>query len=61
MSYDRKNINKVYIILSPPNIKTGLDIMTPIKRVYHHDFMKIFINQKIKTYALYAIIQEIAI
>ena len=48
MSYNRKNINKVYIILSPPNIKKGLDIMTPIKRVYHHDFYENIYQSKNK-------------
>ena len=38
MGYDQKIINKVYIIISPPNIETAIDIMTPINGVYHHDF-----------------------
>ena len=38
IGYDQKVINKVYIFLSPPNIETAIDIMTPIKGIYHHDF-----------------------
>ena len=30
MGYDQKLINKVYIIISPPNIETAIDLMTPI-------------------------------
>ena len=38
MGYDQKIINKVYIFLSPPNIETAIDIMTPINNIYQHDF-----------------------
>ena len=38
IGYDQKVINKVYIFLSPLNIETAIDIMTPIKGIYHHDF-----------------------
>ena len=38
MGYDQKIINKVYIIISPLNIETAIDLMTPINGVYHHDF-----------------------
>ena len=38
MCYDQKIINKVYIFLSPPNIETAIDIMTPINNIYQHEF-----------------------
>ena len=40
MGYDQKIINKVYIIISPPNIETAIDIMTPVNGIYHHDFFE---------------------
>ena len=38
MGYNKKMINKVYIILKPENIERAIDIMTPINGIYHHDF-----------------------
>ena len=38
MGYDKKLINKVYIIMSPPNIEEAINIMTPINGIYQHDF-----------------------
>jgi len=48
MGYGQKIINKVYIILSPPNIETAIDIMTPIKGIYNHDFYENIYQSKNK-------------
>ena len=38
MGFDKKMINKVYILLSPENIERAIDFMTEIDGVYQHDF-----------------------
>ena len=48
MGYDQKIINKVYIIISPPNIETAIDIMTPVNGIYHHDFFENIYQSKNK-------------
>ena len=48
MGYDQKMINKVYIIISPPNIETAIDIMTPVNGIYHHDFFENIYQSKNK-------------
>ena len=39
MGFDRKMINKVYILLRPENIERAIDYMTEIDGVYQHDFI----------------------
>ena len=39
MGFDRKIINKVYILLRPENIERAIDYMTEIDGIYQHDFM----------------------
>ena len=48
MGYDQKLINKVYIIISPPNIETAIDLMTPINGIYQHDFYENIYQSKNK-------------
>ena len=38
MGFDEKMINKVYILLRPPNIERAIDYMTEIDGIYQHDF-----------------------
>ena len=40
MGFDKKMINKVYILLQPENIERAIDYMTEIDGVYHHDFIE---------------------
>ena len=39
MGFDKKMINKVYILLGPANIERAIDYMTEIDGVYQHDFI----------------------
>ena len=39
MGFDKKMINKVYLILRPENIERAVDFMTEIDGVYQHDFI----------------------
>jgi len=48
MGYDKKLINKVYIIMSPPNIEEAINIMTPINGIYQHDFYENIYQSKNK-------------
>ena len=40
MGFDKKMINKVYILLQPINIERAIDYMTEIDGVYQHDFLE---------------------
>ena len=40
MGFDKKMINKVYLILRPENIERAVDFMTEIDGVYQHDFIE---------------------
>ena len=39
MGFDKKMVNKVYILLGPANIERAIDYMTEIDGVYQHDFI----------------------
>ena len=39
MGFDKKIINKVYILLAPENIERAIDYMTEIDGIYQHDFL----------------------
>ena len=39
MGFDKKMINKVYILLRPENIERAIDYMTEINGIYQHDFI----------------------
>ena len=39
MGFDKKMINKVYILLAPENIERAIDYMTEIDGIYQHDFI----------------------
>ena len=39
MGFNKKMINKVYILLRPENIERAIDYMTEIDGVYQHDFI----------------------
>ena len=39
MGFDKKMINKVYILLRPENIERAIDYMTEIDGIYQHDFV----------------------
>ena len=39
MGFDKKMINKVYILLRPENIERAIDYMTEIDGIYQHDFI----------------------
>ena len=45
MGYDKKMINKIYILLQPANIERAIDYMTERDGIYQHDF---FENQNIE-------------
>ena len=47
MGFDKKMINKVYILLKPENIERAIDYMTEINEIYQHDFVPSF-NSKEK-------------
>ena len=40
MGYDKKMINKVYILLQPENLERAIDFMTEIDGVYQHNFFE---------------------
>jgi len=40
MGYDKKMINKVYILLRPENIERAVDYMTELNGVYQHNFFE---------------------
>jgi len=40
MGFDKKMINKVYILLKPPNIDRAIDYMTEVDGIYQHDFIE---------------------
>ena len=40
MGFDKKMINKVYILLRPENIERAIDYMTEIDGIYQHDFIE---------------------
>ena len=40
MGYDKKMINKVYILLRPENIERAIDFMTELNGVYQHNFFE---------------------
>jgi len=40
MGFDKKMINKVYILLRPANIQNAIDFMTEIDDKYQHNFMQ---------------------
>ena len=40
MGFDKKMINKVYIILRPESIDRAIDFMTQDEGVYHHNFIE---------------------
>ena len=39
MGFDKKMINKVYILLRPENIERAIDYMTEIEGIYQHNFI----------------------
>ena len=39
MGFDKKMINKVYILLRPENIDRAIDYMTDVGGIYQHDFL----------------------
>ena len=40
MGFDKKMINKVYILLRPENIDRAIDYMTEVDGIYQHDFIE---------------------
>ena len=40
MGFDRKMINKTYILLRPPNIERAIDYMTEINGIIQHNFFE---------------------
>ena len=40
MGFDKKMINKVYILLRPANIERAIDYMSEIDGIYQHDFLE---------------------
>ena len=39
MGYDKKMINKIYILLRPENIERAIDYMSEIDGIYQHNFL----------------------
>ena len=39
MGFEKKMINKVYILLRPENIERAIDYMTEINGIYQHNFL----------------------
>ena len=39
MGFDKKMINKVYILLRPENIERAIDYMTELDGIYQHNFI----------------------
>ena len=48
MGYEKKMINKVYILLQPENMERAIDYMTEIDGIYQHDFFESNNNSKDK-------------
>ena len=48
IGYDKKLINKVYVLLRPPNIERAIDYMTEVDGIYQHDFFESHNNKKDK-------------
>ena len=48
MGFDKKMINKVYIILKPENIERAVTIMTQINGIYQHNFYENNYKFKVK-------------
>ena len=70
MGYEKKMINKVYILLQPQNIERAVDYMTEIDGVYQHDFFEnhdnnnkdlCFICQKTREFHLDYIPEELLV
>ena len=40
MGYDKKMVNKVYILLHPPTLERAIDYMTEINGIYQHNFFE---------------------
>ena len=40
MGFNKKMINKVYILLKPPSIDRAIDYMTEVDDIYQHDFLE---------------------
>ena len=40
MGFNKTMINKVYILLRPPNIDRAIDYMTEVDGIYQHDFLE---------------------
>ena len=40
MGYERKMINKVYILLKPQNMEAAIEYMTEVDGIYQHDFFE---------------------
>ena len=40
MGYEKKMINKIYILLRPENIQRAIDYMTEINGIYQHNFLE---------------------
>ena len=40
MGYDKKMINKIYILLQPENIERAIDLMTQTDGIYQHNFFE---------------------
>ena len=48
MGYERKMINKIYILLKPENMERAIDYMTEIDGIYQHDFFESYHKSKDK-------------
>jgi hypothetical protein len=48
MGYDRKMINKVYILLHPENIDRAIDYMSEINGIFQHNFFENYNSNKDK-------------
>ena len=53
MGFEKKMINKVYILLRPENIERAIDYMTEIDGIYQHNFISSS-NRNENLYVLYA-------
>jgi hypothetical protein len=40
MGYDKKMINKIYILLQPESMERAIDLMTQVDGIYQHDFFE---------------------
>ena len=48
MGYDKKMINKIYILLKPENMERAIDLMTQIDGIYQHEFFENYNKEKDK-------------